>query len=181
MKRRVKKAYHPKEEEKEEAAEEEEDDVAAEKGGKDEGEKADAKSQTSGVAFDEFVDFFSFLNNIQDVDVALTYYHVAGAAIDKATFKHVAKTVASVRATDHVVDIIFVLFDEDQDEHLSYKEFISVMKQRGMRGLQKSRDTGFANLLTAMWKCGKTQAYDASTKLVYGDYNYSKNNGRLRR
>ena len=36
-----------------------------------------------GVAFDEFVDFFSFLNNIQDVDVALTYYHVAGAAIDK--------------------------------------------------------------------------------------------------
>lgn len=175
MKRRVKKAFQPKEVEKEEDEEDDKDEDEEEKA------NADAKSRTSGVAFDEFVDFFSFLNNIQDVDVALTYYHVAGAAINKATFKHVAKTVASVRATDHVIDVIFVLFDEDQDEHLSYKEFISVMKQRGMRGLQKSRDTGFANLLTAMWKCGKTQAYDVSTKLVYGDYNYHKNNGRLRR
>merc|ERR1719431_1054042 len=46
MKRRVKKAYHPKEEEKEGAAAEEADPATAANGGKDEGEKADAKSQT---------------------------------------------------------------------------------------------------------------------------------------
>jgi len=154
MKRRVRKAY--------EKDSEDDDD------GEDGQEK---KPERRGIEFEEFVDFFSFLNTINDVEVALTFYHVAGAPIDKATFAHVARTVAGVRATDHVIDVIFVLFDEDQDEHLSHKEFISVMKQRGMRGLQKSRDTGFTNLLTAMWKCGKIQAYD---KLVYGDSKYSR-------
>ncbi len=30
-----------------------------------------------------------------------------------ATLKHVAKTVAHVSLSDHVVDVVFVLFDED--------------------------------------------------------------------
>ena len=36
-----------------------------------------------GIAFEEFVDFFSFLHTINEVEAALTFYHVAGAAIDK--------------------------------------------------------------------------------------------------
>ena len=38
---------------------------------------------TGGITFEEFVDFFSFLHTINDVECALTFYHVAGAAIDK--------------------------------------------------------------------------------------------------
>jgi len=163
MKRRVKKVFEKKEDE-------EEDEEAEEEG-------KTAMPDRCGITFEEFVDFFSFLHTINDVECALTFYHVAGAAIDKATFAHVAHTVARVRATDHVIDVVFVLFDENQDEHLSHKEFISVMKQRGMRGLQKSRDTGFTNLMMAMWKCGKGQAYD---KIFYGD-NYKRDCGRLRR
>jgi len=151
MKRRVKRLYERKSNDDEE----------------NEDEK---KLEKRGIGFEDFADFFCFLNKINDVEMALTFYHVAGAPIDKVTFAHVAKTVAGVRATDHVIDVIFILFDENQDEHLSHKEFISVMKQRGMRGLQKSRDTGFTNLVTAMWKCGKNQAYD---KLGYGDSKFS--------
>lgn len=40
------------------------------------------------------------------------------------------------------------------DGELSNKEFVSVMKRRVMRGLEKPKDTGFVKLLNAMWKCG---------------------------
>jgi hypothetical protein len=84
-----------------------------------------------GVAFDEFAGFFEVLKHINDVDTALMFYHVAGASIDKceswilifiasidrilvaATLKHVARTVAHVELSDHVVNIVFTLFDEN--------------------------------------------------------------------
>ncbi len=43
------------------------------------------------------------------------------------------------------------------DEQLSNKEFVSVMKRRMMRGLEKPKDTGFIKLMEAMWKCAKSQ------------------------
>jgi len=114
-----------------------------------------------GIAFQEFMDFFHFLGHIHDVDTALTFYHVAGASVDQLTFKHVAKTVAGVTLSDHVVDVVYILFDENQDGELSHKEFVSVMKQRGVRGLEKPRDTGLTKLLSAMWKCGKQSTFKA--------------------
>lgn len=53
------------------------------------------------------------MNNINDVDTALTFYHIAGASIDQATLKHVARTVAMVELTDHVIDVVFTIFDEN--------------------------------------------------------------------
>jgi len=43
------------------------------------------------------------------------------------------------------------------DGELSNKEFVSVMKRRMMRGLEKPKDTGFVKLISAMWKCAKNQ------------------------
>ena len=42
------------------------------------------------------------------------------------------------------------------DAELSNKEFVSVMKRRQMRGLERPKDTGFVRLLAAMWKCAKS-------------------------
>jgi hypothetical protein len=50
--------------------------------------------------------------------------------------------------------IIFVLTDDGQ---LSNKEFISVMKRRAMRGLDKPRDTGFTRLVGAVFTCAISQ------------------------
>lgn len=71
----------------------------------------------TGVSLKEYLDFFHFLNNINDVDTALTFYHIAGASIDQATLKHVAKTVAHVELSDHVVDVVFTIFDENCKTH----------------------------------------------------------------
>ncbi|XP_041124406.1 calcium uptake protein 1, mitochondrial-like isoform X1 [Polyodon spathula] len=113
-----------------------------------------------GITFDEVENFFTFLKNVNDVDTALSFYHMAGASIDKATMKQVARTVAKVELSDHVCDVVFALFDCDGNGELSNKEFISIMKQRLMRGLEKPKDMGFTRLVRAMFKCAQETAWD---------------------
>lgn len=69
----------------------------------------------TGISKQDYLDFFHFLNNINDVDTALTFYHIAGASIDQQTLQHVAKTVAMVNLSDHVVDVVFTIFDENSE------------------------------------------------------------------
>ncbi|XP_035824269.1 calcium uptake protein 1, mitochondrial isoform X2 [Aplysia californica] len=111
------------------------------------------KENPKGITFDEYLSVWRFLQNINDVDTALSFYHLAGVSIDEETFKHVARTVAFVDLSDHIIDVIFTLFDENNDGELSNKEFVSVMKRRVMRGLEKPKDTGFVKLINAMVKC----------------------------
>lgn len=108
-----------------------------------------------GISKEDYLNFFHFLNNINDVDTALTFYHIAGASIDQATLKHVAKTVAMVELTDHVIDVVFTIFDENMDGQLSNREFVAVMKNRLLRGLEKPKDTGFVKLMHSILKCAK--------------------------
>ncbi|XP_073820889.1 calcium uptake protein 1 homolog, mitochondrial-like isoform X2 [Musca autumnalis] len=113
------------------------------------------RDHSIGISKKDYLDFFHFLNNINDVDTALTFYHIAGASIDQATLKHVAKTVAMVELSDHVIDVVFTIFDDNNDNQLSNREFISVMKNRVQRGLEKPKDTGFIKLMRSMLKCAK--------------------------
>lgn len=108
-----------------------------------------------GISREDYLNFFHFLNNINDVDTALTFYHIAGASIDQPTLKHVAKTVAKVDLSDHVINVVFTIFDENLDGQLSNREFIAVMKNRLLRGLEKPKDTGFVKLLQSILKCAK--------------------------
>lgn len=41
-----------------------------------------------GITFEEVENFFTFLKNINDVDTALSFYHMAGASIDKGKHSH---------------------------------------------------------------------------------------------
>ncbi|XP_045147491.1 calcium uptake protein 1, mitochondrial isoform X2 [Echinops telfairi] len=113
-----------------------------------------------GLTFQEVENFFTFLKNINDVDTALSFYHMAGASLDKVTMRQVARTVAKVELSDHVCDVVFALFDCDGNGELSNKEFVSIMKQRLMRGLEKPKDMGFTRLVQAMWKCAQEAAWD---------------------
>lgn len=78
---------------------------------------------------------------------------MAGAPIERETMRHVARTVANVDLSAHLINVVFVLFDENGDGKLSNKEFVSVMKQRAMRGLEKPKDTGIGKIFSAVTKC----------------------------
>ena len=48
---------------------------------------------------------FDLLMNLEDVEKALHFHHLAGASIDENTLKHVAKVTAGVELTPHVVHV----------------------------------------------------------------------------
>ncbi|VDP08343.1 unnamed protein product [Soboliphyme baturini] len=108
-------------------------------------------STTGGFQFKEVLTFFEFLNELTDVETALQFYHLAGAAIDQATFRHIVHNVANKPLSDHMIDVIFNLFDEDQDGKLSYKEFVKVMKRRFKFGFANSRELGIFRRLNDVY------------------------------
>ncbi|XP_050670899.1 calcium uptake protein 1 homolog, mitochondrial isoform X2 [Leptidea sinapis] len=108
-----------------------------------------------GITKDDYLKFFHLLNNINDVDTALTFYHIAGASIDQPTLRHVARTVAHVDLDPHVINVVFTIFDENMDGQLSNREFVAVMKNRLLRGLEKPKDTGFVKLMYSLIKCAR--------------------------
>lgn len=115
--------------------------------------KAYDGEESQGVELKDYLNFYQVLYSINDIDTALTFYHVAGAPIDRKTMQHVARTVAHVELSDHLTDVVFTLFDNDGDGKLSNKEFVSVMKQRAMRGLEKPKDMGISRIFSSLLKC----------------------------
>ncbi|CAH8680197.1 unnamed protein product [Schistosoma rodhaini] len=113
--------------------------------------------QSIGITYKDFSDFSHLLRSIADVDTALTFYHMARASINQDTLNHVASTVANLHLSPHVLDVVFTLFDENNDGQLSYREFVGVMRHRLLRGLDKPMDTGFVRLLSAVFHCTKEQ------------------------
>ena len=66
-------------------------------------------------------------------------YFSAGMKFNKASLKQVAHVVADVELDPHIIDVVFTIFDDNGDELLSSREFISVLKERAHRGLEKVR------------------------------------------
>lgn len=120
------------------------------------------KENRQGISKEDYLCFFHFLNNINDVDTALTFYHIAGASIDAITLKHVARTVAHVELSDHVIAVVFCIFDENGDGQLSNREFVAVMKNRLLRGLEKPKDTGFVKFIQSIGKCANNSVFEKS-------------------
>ena len=52
-----------------------------------------------------------------------------------------------------ILDVVFTIFDDNGDEMLSSREFISVLKERAHTGLDISADTGFVRLIIALGAC----------------------------
>ncbi|CAI2351448.1 unnamed protein product [Caenorhabditis sp. 36 PRJEB53466] len=119
-----------------------------------------------GVNFEETKAFFEFLYHIDDVDIALHFHKMAGMSIDGKLLKRVAVKVTGIPLSDHVVDVVITLFDDNLDGKLSHEEMIAVMRRRMRRGLERPRDTGLFRLFDAMLECGK-RAYHASPLPFY--------------
>ena len=111
------------------------------------------KETHPGITFDQLKTFNIFLGSIFEVDVALSMYHAAGASVNKDDFKRVSKAVAGVELDDHLVDVVFVIFDENNDNELSHKEFIDIMKGRIARGLEKPKEMGLGRMMNAVFSC----------------------------
>ncbi|XP_050441688.1 calcium uptake protein 3, mitochondrial isoform X2 [Adelges cooleyi] len=89
-----------------------------------------------GISFDEFKVFCQFLNNLEDFTIAMRMYTLADHPISKDEFHRAVKICTGTSLSKHLVDTVFSIFDEDGDGHLSYREFIAIMKDRLNRGFK---------------------------------------------
>ncbi|CCF23405.1 Calcium uptake protein 1 homolog, mitochondrial [Caenorhabditis elegans] len=119
-----------------------------------------------GISFGETKAFFEFLYHIDDVDIALHFHKMAGMSIDAKLLQRVAVKVTGIPLSDHVVDVVITLFDDNLDGKLSHEEMVAVMRRRMRRGLERPRDTGLFRLFDAVLECGK-RAYHASPLPFY--------------
>ncbi|NXP39401.1 MICU1 protein, partial [Leiothrix lutea] len=114
-----------------------------------------------GLTFEEVENFFTFLKNINDVDTALSFYHMAGASLDKEEV--IAQQIKFTQCLQEISIcpvMEYTFLQNVGNGELSNKEFVAIMKQRLMRGLEKPKDMGFTRLMRAMWKCAQETAWD---------------------
>ncbi|XP_036424581.1 calcium uptake protein 2, mitochondrial isoform X2 [Colossoma macropomum] len=87
-----------------------------------------------GITFEEFRSFFQFLNNLEDFAIAMQMYNFASRSIGQDEFARAVYVATGLKLSQHLVNIVFKIFDVDHDDQLSYKEFIGIMKDRLHRG-----------------------------------------------
>ncbi|KAM7000587.1 calcium uptake protein 3, mitochondrial isoform 1-T1 [Tautogolabrus adspersus] len=87
-----------------------------------------------GITFEEFRSFFQFLNNLEDFTIAMQMYNFAHRSVGQEEFTRAVYVATGIKLTQHLVNTVFKIFDEDHDDKLSHKEFIGVMKDRLHRG-----------------------------------------------
>ncbi|CBY24208.1 unnamed protein product [Oikopleura dioica] len=112
------------------------------------------QKEDPGIHFEEVHNFFNFIKSIHEIEIAFTFFAMAGKEVDEEMMTSIAKTVCGVDLKPELVEMIFLIFDEDGNGTLSHKEFIDVMKKRLIRGLDSKRELGVWNKFSALTVCG---------------------------
>jgi Ca2+-binding EF-hand superfamily protein len=76
--------------------------------------------------------------NLEDFQLALQFHVQANQSISMNEFQRAVRISSGFELHPKIVEVIFKVFDDDGDGHLSYKEFIAVLKDRLKRGLKVS-------------------------------------------
>ncbi|KAH8315986.1 hypothetical protein KR074_003930, partial [Drosophila pseudoananassae] len=109
--------------------------------------------QMQGITKAEFIDFFRLVKELDSVDMALSYHYLAGADISRQTLRHIAEIVAGVTLTEHMMDVIFTIFDADRNGVLGRREFIKALRTQRTRTHSVRNHFRFTSALNVVCKC----------------------------
>ncbi|XP_063726992.1 calcium uptake protein 1, mitochondrial-like isoform X1 [Symsagittifera roscoffensis] len=123
---------------------------------------------TERIPLEDVYAFWDVLTRLNEVEHAITFWTLSGAPIDKDTFKHVTRIVGKRELNEHLVEVLFQLFDDNGDGMLTHQEFFDVMKRRVWRNLRRRRDMGLHRLLSACGTCLKTTDFLTPLKKTIG-------------
>ncbi|MFS7996814.1 putative calcium uptake protein/3 [Helianthus anomalus] len=82
------------------------------------------------VTFEEFKNFAELRKKLQPFSLALFSYGQVNGFLTRNDFQRAASHVCGVSLSDNVIELIFHLFDANQDGHLCSDEFLRVMHRR---------------------------------------------------
>ncbi|CAB4044646.1 calcium uptake 3, mitochondrial-like, partial [Paramuricea clavata] len=110
------------------------------------------------VNLQDYIKFGQFLNNLEEFSIALKIYNVANQPVTQEEFKRAVLIATGGVLGDHIVNIVFQLFDIDGDGKLSQKEFLGLMKDRVNKRFTAREDK--VGLWAGFMSCVKNELVD---------------------
>lgn len=112
-----------------------------------------SESKFKPISFEEFVDFNMSLYYIHEIIHALKFYTVCKDEISREVFCHTVKCVSGITLSENIIDILFWIFDEDDNNTLDYKEIESLMTERFAYGQNNERVLGHVKYYDCFKAC----------------------------
>ncbi|KAH8361739.1 hypothetical protein KR200_003166, partial [Drosophila serrata] len=114
--------------------------------------KAKFGQKKKGISLDEFMSFSRLVQDVETVDMALTFHFLAGADIRPHTLQHIAELVSGVRLSPHLMRVIYTIFDHDGDGIIRREEFIKTLRYR-LRRVQYKKKLRLRSGICILGKC----------------------------
>ncbi|KAH8292492.1 hypothetical protein KR054_010762, partial [Drosophila jambulina] len=108
--------------------------------------------QKIGITLDDFMAFSKLVQDVKIMDAALTFHFLAGAGIRPETLHHIAKVVADVQLSPHLITVIYTIFDHDGDGIIRRDEFIQTLRER-LRRLHYKKKLRIISTARILCKC----------------------------
>ncbi|MBA0874034.1 hypothetical protein Goshw_010604 [Gossypium schwendimanii] len=109
------------------------------------------------ISLDEFKHFAELRRKLQPFSLALFSYGKVNGLLTKDDFKRAASHVCGVSLTDNIVEIVFHVFDSNKDGHLSWDEFVRVLRKRE-RDIAQPVESGIMGLKSCCWNCSNNSS-----------------------
>ncbi|KAK6944424.1 EF-hand domain [Dillenia turbinata] len=106
------------------------------------------------ITFEEFKTFAELRKRLEPLSYAIFSYGQVSGLLTKDDFRRAASHVCGVHITPNIVDIIFHVFDANQDGSLGSDEFVRVL-QRREQDIVEPQETGLVGLISCWFDCTK--------------------------
>ncbi|KAJ7562065.1 hypothetical protein O6H91_03G053900 [Diphasiastrum complanatum] len=106
------------------------------------------------ISYQEFRQFAELRKQLPMLAVAISSFGKSHGLLTQSDFQRAASQVCNVPVTDTVVDIVFHIFDLNNDGTLSMEEFLGVL-QRRERGVADPVESGLAKIFKCLFRCAQ--------------------------
>ncbi|KAG8471953.1 hypothetical protein CXB51_036799 [Gossypium anomalum] len=120
------------------------------------------------ISLDEFKHFAELRRKLKPISLALFSYGKVNGLLTKDDFKRAASHVCGVSLTDNIVEIVFHVFDSNKDGHLSWDEFVRVLRKRE-RDIAQPVESGIMGLKSCCWNCSSNSSIGQALSVNHVD------------
>eukprot|EP00697_Spironema_sp_BW2_P001841 gnl/Spiro4/12471_TR6584_c0_g1_i1.p1 gnl/Spiro4/12471_TR6584_c0_g1~~gnl/Spiro4/12471_TR6584_c0_g1_i1.p1 ORF type:complete len:311 (+),score=48.52 gnl/Spiro4/12471_TR6584_c0_g1_i1:368-1300(+) len=97
-----------------------------------------------GVSYAEFCQFNRVLDHLDEVDLTLRLFSSSPSEVNKVEFRRAALAVTGEELSNHMLDVLFIVFGSTPDGSLSRKTLLKALRKRTTRGVGHSRRRSLA-------------------------------------
>ncbi|KAL8496912.1 hypothetical protein ACS0TY_020554 [Phlomoides rotata] len=116
--------------------------------------------QNIRITLEEFKSFAELRRKLQPFSLALISFREVNGLLTKKDLQRAAHQVCGISLTENVLDVIFHVFDTNEDGSLTSDEFVRVLHKR-QRDIAQPSEAGFFNFLSCCRSCSNAHSITA--------------------